>query len=225
MGRARLDLYGKLRSQIVSGSLPRGAALTSSRGLAAELGVARSTVVAVLEQLAAEGYIETRPGARARVVMGVMPLGGSRSTRAVRGHPASAKRAVASAGLAAYGRRVRDMDLPVPPSPKGALSRIDFLDGALSPQDFPTLLWRRAYARALVQRQARHDYAPPEGDATLRHELQADLHRARGLVCEAGQVLVVQGSQQAIDLCARLLLDPGEVVGDQGLLRCLPSEW
>ena len=61
------QIYGQVRSAILEGALGAGARLPSSRGLAARLGVARASVVSAYEQLAAEGYVETRPGAGAFV--------------------------------------------------------------------------------------------------------------------------------------------------------------
>jgi hypothetical protein len=72
------------------------------------------------------------------------------------------------------------------------------------------LLWRRAYQAELLRQQDSLYYVAPEGDASLRRALQSYVRRARGIVCDAEQILVVSGSQQAIDLCARLLLDPDD---------------
>src|SRR5437870_1516743 len=66
-------IYDKLRSQIGDGTFAAGSRLPSTRALAAELGVSRTTVTAVYEQLAAEGYLETSLRARARVAAGVTP--------------------------------------------------------------------------------------------------------------------------------------------------------
>jgi GntR family transcriptional regulator/MocR family aminotransferase len=88
--------------------------------------------------------------------------------------------------------------------------RIDFLYGAVASRDFPALVWRRAYQAELLRHQRGLYYIAPEGDASLRRSLQGYLRRARGLACDAEQILVVHGSQQAIDLCSRLLLDPGD---------------
>src|SRR6266481_4166552 len=56
------QLGAALRKAIAEGSLAAGARLPSTRALAGELGLARSTVVGVFEQLAAEGFIIARPG-------------------------------------------------------------------------------------------------------------------------------------------------------------------
>ena len=64
-------IYQKLRLQIADGTFPVGSRLPSTRAIAAELGVSRTTVTAVYEQLAAEGYLETAQRARARVAPGV----------------------------------------------------------------------------------------------------------------------------------------------------------
>jgi len=108
--------------------------------------------------------------------------------------------------------------------PPDVQAPLDFLYGAVAPADFPTLAWRRAYQAELARREHHDYYAPPEGDAALRRTLQGYLRRARGLPCEADQIVIVNGSQQGIDLCARLLLDAGDafVFEDPGyaMARC-----
>jgi GntR family transcriptional regulator/MocR family aminotransferase len=116
----------------------------------------------------------------------------------------------------------------MPALPLAEPARFDFLYGAVACRDFPTLAWRRAYQAELLQQQHRLYYVPPEGDASLRSALQGYLRRARGLVCNAEQILVVHGSQQGIDLCARLLLDADDafVFEDPGYLmarRCFEA--
>ena len=118
--------------------------------------------------------------------------------------------------------------MPLSALPAAEPARIDFLYGAVAARDFPALVWRRAYLAALLNPQQRLYYAAPEGDASLRRALQGYLGRARGLHCSAEQIVVVHGSQQAIDLCARLLLDAGDafVFEDPGYLmarRCFEA--
>jgi GntR family transcriptional regulator/MocR family aminotransferase len=193
-------IYALLRDQIADGTLPAGAPAPSTRALAAELGVSRTTVTAVYEQLAAEGYLLTSAGRAARIASPPAAAVARPATPRGRARPAPT--------LSAYGRRIAAMAPPATAPPEPA--RIDFLYGAVASRDFPALVWRRAYQAELLRQQRSLSYAPPEGDEGLRRALQGYLRRARGLVCDAGQIVVVQGSQQGIDLCARLLLDPAD---------------
>ncbi|MGX7704237.1 MocR-like pyridoxine biosynthesis transcription factor PdxR [Methylobacterium sp. Gmos1] len=186
-----------LKAQIAAGVYPPGAPLPSTRALAAELGVSRTTVTAAYDQLIAEGYLETRPGAPTRVAAGLLP----------RAAPAAAGPGLAPR-LSAFGRRVLAEPAPEAlPAPA-----IDFRYGDLSGDDFPVLAWRRALNAVLLRRPARLGYGDPRGLPELRAALQAYLWRARGLSCGLDQIVVVNGSQQGIDLCARLLVDPGDRV-------------
>jgi len=192
-------VYGTLRGQMADGSLPAGAKLPSTRALAAELCVSRTTVTAAFEQLAAEGYLVTAVGRAARVASHVAPT--------VHGRP------IPDAGtkdiaLSAFGRRVADIDAPALPDALSA--RIDFLYGAIAARDFPAQAWRRAYQAELLRPQHSLRYIPAEGEESLRTSLRGYLQRARGLSCDADQIVIVHGSQQGIDLCARLLLDAGD---------------
>jgi len=193
-------IYDLLRGQMADGTLPPGSPVVSTRTLAAELGVSRTTVTAVYEQLAAEGFLATAPGRAARVA-GTLRAPAPSQTAAIR-QPSRAP------SLSAYGRRVADRQMQALPGAEPA--RYDFLYGALAARDFPTLAWRRAYQAALLRQQHNLSYIAPEGDLSLRRALQGYLRRTRGIVCDAEQILMVHGSQQAIDLCARLLLDSGD---------------
>ena len=86
----------------------------------------------------------------------------------------------------------------------------DFRYGDLAAADFPALAWKRAIGAAVLRRPAQLRYGDPIGSPELRAALQAYLWRARGLRCDPDQIVVVNGSQQGLDLCARLLLDPFE---------------
>ncbi|HVR48742.1 MAG TPA: PLP-dependent aminotransferase family protein [Pseudorhodoferax sp.] len=213
-------IYELLRAQIADGTLATGARAPSTRALAAELAVSRTTVTAAYEQLAAEGFLVTSVGRAARVA-GPAATDGRRAAALPSPAPPPAQtpqtpQKPQPPRLSAFGRRVAASALPE--SSAGAAPRIDFLYGAVAARDFPALAWRRAYQAELLRQQPSLSYAPPQGDAVLRQALQGYLRRARGLACDAEQILVVHGSQQGIDLCARLLLDPGDafVVEDPG---------
>lgn len=193
---AERRIYARLRAQIEEGSLASGAKLVSTRALAAELGVSRTTVTAAYEQLAAEGFVVTTKGKAATVASVI-------STPAERAR----ENPVLPPVLSDYGQRVAAMK---PYSMATPHARIDFRYGSVASRDFPALGWQRAYRAELVKRQPSLSYGQPEGELRLRTALQGYLRRARGLTCEADQILVVYGSQQGLDLCARLLLNPND---------------
>jgi GntR family transcriptional regulator/MocR family aminotransferase len=195
-------VYALLRAQMADGSLAVGARLPSTRALAADLGVARSTVTVAYEQLAAEGFVATAPGRSARVAAPLAPETAAHSKAGPGRLHASALSA-----LSAYGQRVAAMELLTARTSAAAPAPIDFLYGAVAARDFPTLAWKRAYQAELLRQQPSLYYGAPEGDSGLRQALQGYLRRARGLACCAEQIGIVKGAQQAIALCARLLLD------------------
>ena len=188
-----------IKDHIRLGVYGPGARLPSTRALAAEWGVSRTTVTAAYEQLTAEGYLETRQGARATVVQGTGPDAAKPQTPS----PATDR-------LSSYGRRI--LDLPAPAPRLSGQLIADFRYGDVSATDFPTLAWKKAIGAAILRRPARLGYGDPAGSPDLRVALQGYLWRARGLRCDPDQIVIVNGSQQGLDLCARLLLDPGDHV-------------
>jgi GntR family transcriptional regulator/MocR family aminotransferase len=79
--------------------------------------------------------------------------------------------------------------------------------------DFPVATWHRCLGRAARRAPERaYDYGSPQGSIALRTALAGYLGRSRGVACTPEQLIVVTGSQQGIDLAARLLLDPGDDV-------------
>lgn len=206
-GRGRA-LYEEIKARVLDGIYGAGTALPSTRACAAERGLSRTTVSTVYEQLAAEGFIETRPGASSRVAAGAMSARGTRASsgRASNGHRDS----LPQARLSAFGERVRNLKLSGADAPPAG--HIDFKYGPLAGGDFPTLAWMKASRKVERERPPRLAYADPRGDPGLRRALQSYVARARGISCNLGQLVIVNGSQQALDLCARVLLDPGDVV-------------
>ncbi|MCA2011759.1 PLP-dependent aminotransferase family protein [Cereibacter sphaeroides] len=191
-------IYESLRDQIRAGTYATGAALPSSRGLAVELGVSRGTVSSAIEQLAAEGFVEVSQGARPRVAP--LPVASNPSPEPAT--PAAPPR------LSPYGQALSA--LPSWRDYQPSRAPYAFRYGDLSPGDFPAQAWKRAIGTELARRPTRLAYEDPRGSLRLRRALQGYLWRARTLRCEAGQILIVNGSQQGLDLCARLLLGPGD---------------
>jgi GntR family transcriptional regulator/MocR family aminotransferase len=199
------QIYEALKSGIRDGKYRPGSRLPSTRALCADLGVSRNTVVSAYEQLLAEGYAVSRERATTLVADAVPP-------RAIKAAIAAAD-AAAPPRLSAYAQRLT-REPAMPPAGSYAVRtglRHDFRYGKPALDDFPFDVWRRLVAAHARQRS--HDqlgYADPAGHAPLREALAEYLNRARGLHCDAAQIVIVNGSQQAIDLAARVLLDAGD---------------
>ena len=201
-------IYRALRRAILAGELAAGTRLPSTRRIAEESGVSRNTVLLAFDQLLAEGYIQGRVGS-GTFVSGALPEemfeAGERSAPPARAAAAAAPR------LARFGARIRDL-APGPVAPVAG-AQYDFRYGLPGVQGFPFFVWRKLFARRLRQPAQRSlMYAPPEGLAELRRAIAAYLKRVRAVQCAPEDVFIVNGSQQALDLIARVLLDPGDRV-------------
>src|SRR5262245_57184622 len=213
--------YRALRGAILDGRLAPGERLPASRVLAREAKLARNTVLQAYEQLVAEGYAESRRGAGTFVVAELpasrapradgerRPSGGT--TRAVQSTRVRARAADAPPALSAYAERaVRSFARGVSWGRRRPAPRYDFRYGDPAYDDFPHATWCRLLARRARRASERHlSYSDPGGAPELREALASYLSRARGVACEPDDVLVVYGTQQAIDLTARVLIDPG----------------
>jgi GntR family transcriptional regulator/MocR family aminotransferase len=203
-------IYRALKSSIRGGRLGPAARLPSTRTLAADLGVSRNTVMLAYEQLAAEGYVVGRQRS-STAVAGKMVAGAAM--------PTASSETKSAPRLSAYARRLSAN--PAVPSSFSLRTglRYDFRYGRPAIDEFPREIWRRLLA-ARARRATRDTlgYGSPAGHAPLRQALAEYLNRSRGLACDGEQIVIVNGSQQGIDLVARVLLDPGDtaVVEDPG---------
>ena len=196
------QIYAGLRQAIVAGSLKSGERLPSTRMLAEHLKVSRTIVVLAYEQLLAEGFVVGRVGAGTFVAEGLDP--------ARPGLPAESARL----RLSRYGEAASLIapTLDRPPAASDAI-RHDFVYGRGGPAQFPFEAWRRILIRQ-DRNISRHafGYANAAGEPDLREAIAGHLRRARAVRCDASQVLVVNGSQQALDLIARVLVEAGDPV-------------
>jgi len=202
-------LFRGLRRAILAGRPAPGERLPSTRALAADLGVSRNVVLMAFDQLLAEGYVESRTGA-GTFVAETLPdaaLAPWRATPAVR---ASTTATV----LSAHARRVIDLaPLPAPGTPLSDRLRYDFRYGVPAVEEFPHAVWFRLLARRARAASIRTlRYGKAGGFAPLRQAIANYATRSRGVVAAPEQVIIVNGSQQALDLVARLLLNPGDRV-------------
>jgi GntR family transcriptional regulator / MocR family aminotransferase len=200
------QLYYRLRDAILTRRLVPGVRLPPTRALATELGVSRNTVVTAYEQLLAEGYIEGKVGSGTYVSRAlpdeILQL------RAKNHLPIRAKSAMAAV-LSKRGTSIAST--PAEQWQDSGRPRA-FRPGVPAVDEFPLEAWRRlANKRWRTLPRAELAYGKPEGYLPLRQAIAAYLGAARGVRCEPEQVIVVTGSQQALDLTARLLLDPGDL--------------
>ncbi len=208
--------YRALRRLILDGALPPGSRLPATRDLAGESGLSRNTVVAAYRQLVEEGYAEARTGAGTSVAA-ALPEAKTTPTSS----PSSTSRRAIDPGpvpeprLSREGRRILDA------TPSRGLSwelprrhlEFDFRYGEPAYADLPLETWQRLIGRHGRRASARRlAYSHPGGAPELRTALAAYLGRSRGVDCSPEQVIVTYGSQQAIDLVARVLVDPEDRV-------------
>lgn len=207
------QIYEAWRDGILAGRFGGGERLPSSRALAEQLGTSRSTVTQAYEQLAAEGYLETARGS-GTFVSRELPD----ELRRARPAAAPVSPAPGAIGLSRFGRRLSS-DFEYPPRPAGFIC---FSQLTPDLDAFPFALWHRLLNRPLRGHdRSLFDYArQADGYLPLRREIAAYLARSRAVRCDPGQVVVLSGSQQALDFAARLLLEPGDPVAfeDPGYL-------
>ena len=183
-------VYVQIRDAIRDGRLRSGDRLPATRDLALTLRLARNTVARAYEDLLAEGYVEGRVGSGTYVSAGLVEL------------PSRSRGPQKRAAPAASEQRPDMAALP-----------IDFRPGTPDWDAFPRGLWLRLLGRALRSRADElRRYGEPGGLFPLREAIARHLAVSRGVVAGPGEVVIVNGSQQALDLLARLILRAGDSV-------------
>ena len=193
------QVFDGFRQAIVEGRLRAGQRVPSTRALAASLGISRIPVLEAFGQLQAEGYLESAVGAGTFVARDLP--GVSRPAAPVVAPSDSPARRRTSARAAALARKPSEPWL-------GGFGAFRVSEPALDL--FPFEAWSRLVARHArrLPRRSFH-YGSPMGDLPLRQALAAYLGTARAVRCEPEQIMVVSGSQQALEIAARVLVDPG----------------
>jgi GntR family transcriptional regulator/MocR family aminotransferase len=212
------QIYDAYRTAIVTGSLRPRQRIPSTRVLATELGVSRFPVLNAYAQLLAEGYFESRVGA-GTVVSSLLPdqLTSSGPARSGPGSSGSPSSGSTNARFAAAGSGPRQVARH--PNLRG-VQRLPWLRGPgafgvgqVAADQFPLHVWSKLVARRCrTMDAASFHYGDQTGFKPLRETLASYLRTARALHCEAEQVMIVAGSQQALEISARVLLDPGSSV-------------
>lgn len=207
------QLYKELRGAILTGRLKTGTRLPATRELASDLGVSRNTVLGAYQQLLAEGYIEGVAGSGtfvARMLPEEMLQSGATQARAA--SPNFRRRP-----LSKRGKKLAATHPNIAEEAFGKL--LPFRSSTPDLASFPCSIWARLLTR--YSRNPSADllgYVYPAGHPRLRAAIASYLKAARGVRCEAEQVIIVPGAQVAFDIIAQMLLDPGEtaLVEDPG---------
>ncbi|MES2046818.1 MAG: PLP-dependent aminotransferase family protein [Pseudomonadota bacterium] len=197
-------LYEAAKAAIHQHQLGAGNKLPSSRDLARDLCIARNTVIAAFEQLAAEGYVTSTLGSGTYVadIQTLTPIGTKTSAAADSG-PSSTVAPLST--LSKRGMQITEFAA----GPRFEIQ--PFVPGDADFSSFPFKLWQRLQNR--VWREARSellDYGDAGGHLPLRQAIAEYLRVSRSVKVSVEQIMITSGTQQSLDLCAQLLADVGD---------------
>lgn len=201
------QLYERLRGTILAGQLERGARLPSTRTLASELGVSRTTTALAYEQLVSEGYLESRVGQGTAVARSLPATLFHKQIDRVLSERTDAGK-TSNIHLASRVRPLKE--IPYPERREGRTG-VTFRGGEPALDLFPYEVWARLIARRARQSLREFaQYQPPAGYYPLREAIAAQIGITRAVRCTPEQIILTAGSQGALDLAVRTLLNPGE---------------
>jgi GntR family transcriptional regulator/MocR family aminotransferase len=198
------QVYDGYREAILRGDLAPGQKILSSRELASEIRVSRFPVLHAYAQLLAEGYFESQVGSGTYI-----------STTLPEQMMSSDHQTASSEEVISGHRPTARRNVVYPKREMGSILQGWGSFGLHQPafDQFPFPVWS-----TLVDRHSRNPAASaihridPMGSKRFRQEICAYLRTARAVKCEPEQIMIVSGSQQALDITARVLLDPGDAV-------------
>ena len=189
-----LEIHRQLRTAILDGRLRAGDRLPATRELAERLAVARTTVMAVYDRLMSEGFTESHVGRGTFVAGDLRPR----------------PRASTPSGVL-QARGIWE-SIPEPAALRRSFE-FDFRTGVPDVRSFPFDTWRRLLAREWHRATiGRGSYGEPAGDPGLRDAIAEHVSVSRGVRAARSNVIVTSGTQQALDVVARVLLAPGDLV-------------
>ena len=204
------QVYADIRDAILSGRLAARSQLPSTRLLASELRISRTTVSLAFDQLRAEGFLEARERGGTFVATTipdrVLSSGPHTPSRA------SPQRSRAASSVSSPSRRGAALaSLTTPAMSFSGREPRAFRTGVPALDVFPHSVWGQIAAR-LWRRAPRAllGYGVPNGYGPLRRAIANYLEVSRGARCTSEQVIVVGGSQEALYLAAQLLIEPGD---------------
>lgn len=200
------QLFEQFRRLILGGHLRSGTPVPASRALAEQLGVSRNTVLLAYDRLIAEGYLQTREATGTYV-----------SFELPENCLAAARRGDVKPGAASSAK---ECHIPFHGQAQAVVNphrlAYDFWLGRPDPHSFPIKIWRRLVNKALAHAGSRlTEYRDPGGLADLREAVAGHLGMARGISVTPEQVIITAGSQEGLNLAARLLVRAGTRVATE----------
>ena len=203
------QIFGQIRTFILSGRLKPGTAMPGSRALAADLGVSRNTVMLAYERLSTEGYLQTRSATGTFVSNDLPDASIVYSLRSEPPRP-STEQALPRGRVVFRGRAQRLVTRN-----RDTVS-IDFWGSRPNPSCFPLNAWRRSLMRKLAHAgTSLTEYGDPAGLLDLRRAIAGFLGPARGFRLEAEQIVIVHGIQEALNIIARLFIEKGTLAATE----------
>ncbi len=191
------EIYRQLRQAILDGRLRPGDRLPATRELARRLGVSRTTATAAYDRLSAAGFVTTRVGAGTFVTGTAAPAPNAPGAGAAEG-PLRPRAVWETVRVSTAFRRA---------------ARFDFRSGLPDASLFPHAHWRRLVARQLrAETVGAGIYAEAAGQPELREAIARHIGVSRGVLTSADDITITNGTQQALDILARVLLAPGDRV-------------
>jgi len=198
LGPLHAQLTRALKVALAHGRAGQGAKLPPTRALARDLGLSRNTVLTAYEQLRAEGFMEARVGS------------GSFVTAPLMTEAANDPQPMVAPPQTAYARRAREIHDPSWVGRRNQTpARFSFQYGLPLVNPALTTAWGRELARAAAY--TAPNYPESQGLPALREAICDYLARRRGVQATPEDVLIVAGTQQAVSLSARVLLEPGDL--------------
>ena len=198
------QIYQKMREAILTRRLRVGTKLPATRLLAQGLKVSRNTVMSVYDQLIAEGYLNGKLGSGTFVAEEIPDNLLETRTQSIKNNTDSNS----LRNISKRGQVFDNLNFAFSSAPNKPRA---FQTGFSAIDEFPVEIWTRLASRRLRKiPRNRLDYCDTQGYSPLREEIAKYLGASRGVRCEANQIIIVAGSQQGLDLTARVMLDADE---------------
>ena len=220
------QLTEKIRSAVLEGRLKPNQKLPSSRNLAKSLTISRSTVTQCYEQLESEGYLETRRGSGTYICHQIPDKW--LQSQPIEPITSQKEKQTTHFPLSLFAQNLTSISNLSVSEPDYEIS---FRYGNPANEYFPIQQWRKLINYHCQNSAKLLNYFPDAaGYLPLREEIANYLGRSRAVNCTPEQVIVINGSQQALNLIARLLLDPGDWVaveepGYLGARNCFQGQF